>query len=58
MLIHPTFHCIYCWAKEYEILNSPEINNWIDYVQTLCCSRRYSLDQLEVEDGFGFDNIN
>ena len=48
--------CGYCDWTSYEILNNPEVNHGIEYAESKCCHRRYSLDQLYKE--VSEDNIN
>lgn len=48
--------CVYCWGTEYDILNKENVNWWVDFVQSRCCGRRYSLNQLYIENPE--DNVN
>lgn len=50
------WNCVYCGGKEYEILNKPTVNHWKDYIQSKCCGRRYTIEQLYIENPE--DNIN
>jgi len=50
------WNCVYCGSKDYTIENKPTVNWWEDYVQSVCCGRRYTLDRLYIENPD--DNVN